>query len=61
MVVIMAGERLTEFITIKGFIGEVLKRICIVHTFAASSGSNVRAMDLFENNLVSTFDHETGI
>jgi len=61
MVIIMATERLTEFITIKGFIGEVLKRICIVHTFAASSGSNVRAMGLFENNLVSTFDHETGI
>lgn len=59
--VIMAAERLTEFITVKGFIGEVLKRICIVHTFAASSGSNVRAMDLFENNLVSTFDHETRI
>jgi hypothetical protein len=55
----MAFERLAERITIKGLIGEVFKWICIVHTFAASSGSNVRAMDLFENNLVSAFDHKT--
>jgi hypothetical protein len=55
----MACERLTEGITIKGLIVEVFKWICIVHTFAASSRSNVRAMDLFENNLVSAFGHET--
>jgi hypothetical protein len=59
--VIMAAERLTEFVTVKGFIGEVLKWVCKVHTFAASGGSNVRAMDLFGNNLVSAFDHETRV
>jgi hypothetical protein len=46
----MACKRLAEWITVKGLIIEVFKWICIVHTFAASRGSNVRAMDLFENN-----------
>ena len=61
LLVAIACERLTNWITVNGLIGEVFKRICIVHTFAASSGSNVRAMDLFENNLVSAFGHETRI
>ena len=55
----MACKCLTEWITVKGLIGEVFKRICVIHTFAAARGSNVRAMDLFENNSVSAFDHET--
>jgi hypothetical protein len=55
----MARERLTERILVKGLIVEVFKWICKVHTFAASCGSDMGTMDLFENNLVSAFDYET--
>lgn len=44
---------------VKSLIVEVFKWICIVHTFAASCGSNMGTMDLFENNLVSAFGYKT--
>jgi hypothetical protein len=44
----IACERLAKWIAVESLIGEVLKWIWIVYTFAASSGANMRAMDLFE-------------
>jgi len=48
--VFIACERPAKWITVKGLIGEVFKWICIVHTFATSSGTNMWAMDLFEKD-----------
>jgi hypothetical protein len=57
----IACERFTNWITVHGLISEVLKRIRNVHTLAASSGTNMRTMDLFESKLVSASGHETRI
>jgi hypothetical protein len=57
--VFIACERPAKWITIEGLIGEVLKWICIVHTFAASSGTNMWAMDLFEKISVFAVAQDT--
>jgi hypothetical protein len=44
--VLVAPERLSSRITIKGLVAKVLSSVCIVHTLAASCRSHMGAMDL---------------
>jgi hypothetical protein len=59
MVVVVAFERVAERISVECLIGEVFERVRILHTFAATSGPHMRAMDLFGNTLVFVFGYET--